>query len=94
MTKVIVQHHVADYEKWYPVFIEHGKVRRQHGAQGHTIYRGEGDANDLVVVNSFATPAGAQAFLADPTLKQAMDQATVDSEPRVWVVSETEDQSY
>jgi hypothetical protein len=94
MTKVIVQHHVADYDKWYPIYIEHGKVRRQHGGTGHTIFRGEGDANDLVVVNSFANPAGAQAFLADPSLQEAMAKATVDSEPKVWVVSEAEDQSY
>lgn len=35
MTKVIVQHHVADYDRWYPVFTEHGDVRRQYGATGH-----------------------------------------------------------
>ena len=23
MTKVIVQHHVADYDRWFPVFTEH-----------------------------------------------------------------------
>src|SRR5439155_16045997 len=38
-TKVIVQHHVQDYERWKPVFDEHGAVRRQHGATGHRIHR-------------------------------------------------------
>ena len=39
MVKVIVQHHVADYDVWYPVFVEHQGIRKQHGATGHSINR-------------------------------------------------------
>ena len=43
MAKAIVQHHVVDYDRWYPVFTEHEAVRRQHGATGHSIYRAVAD---------------------------------------------------
>ena len=94
MVKVIVQHHVADYERWYPVFIEHGTVRRNHGAQGHTVYRGAKDSNDLLVVNSFASADGAQSFMADPSMKEALDRAGVDSQPQIWVMTEADSQDY
>lgn len=89
MAKVIVQHHVADYDAWFTVFSEHGVVRRKHGATGHTVTRAVDDPNSLVVVNDFATLAGAQAFAADPSLPEAMDRAGVDGPPQVWITEES-----
>ena len=94
MAKVIVQHHVEDYERWHTVFKEHGAVRREHGATGHIVHRGVEDPNTIVIVNEFATLDGARAFLADPSLKEAMSRAGVDSEPNVWVVDEVEAETY
>jgi hypothetical protein len=94
MTKVIVQHHVADYERWYPVFEEHGEVRRQHGAVGHSINRELADPNSLVIVNEFATLEGARAFSQDPSLPAVMGRAGVDGAPQVWIVDETETVRY
>lgn len=94
MVKVIVQHHTADYDRWYQAYIEHGDVRRTHGAQGHAIYRGVEDPNNLLVVNSFASADGAQSFMTDPSLKEAMDRAGVDSEPQIWVMNEADSQDY
>ena len=61
MAKVIVQHHVTDYDRWYPVFTEHEAVRRRHGATGHSISREVADPNTIVIVNEFATLEGAEA---------------------------------
>ena len=61
MAKVIVQHHVADYDRWFPVFNEHEAARRQHGATGHSIGRDVSDPNTIVIVNDFATVEGARA---------------------------------
>lgn len=94
MVKVIVQHHVADYDTWYPMFIEHGAVRRQHGGTGHVINRALDDPNSLVVVNNFATADGARAFMTDRSLAEVMHRAGVDSEPTVWLVDEAEFTSY
>ena len=55
MTRVIVQRHLADDDRWYPVFPEHEAIRRQNGATGHSINREVTDPNTIVIVNEFAT---------------------------------------
>ena len=94
MTKVIVQHHVADYDRWYPVFTEHGDIRRQHGATGHSVNRKVADRNSIVIVNEFATLEGARAFSQDPSLPAAMERAGVDGPPQIWIVDEAEARRY
>jgi len=94
MAKVIVQHHVADYDRWYPVFTEHEKTRRQNGATGHSINRVATDPNTIVIVNDFKTLEGARAFAQDPSLPQVMHEAGVDGPPQVWIVDETEARQY
>jgi hypothetical protein len=94
MTQVIVQHHVTDYDRWYPVFTEHEALRRQHGATGHSVNRDVSDPNSIVVVNFFATPEGALAFSQDPSLPAAMERGGVDGPPHVWIVEEAEAKRY
>ena len=93
-TKAIVQSHVQDYEKWKPVFDEHGEVRRKHGATGHRIHRSLDDANTIIIVNEFATEEGARSFAADPSLKEAMARAGVDSQPQIWICEEVDAATY
>ena len=94
MTKVIVQHKVADYDRWYPVFTEHEAVRRQYGATGHSITREAGDPNSLVIVNDFATLEGARGFSQDPSLPAAMQRGGVEGMPQVWIAEEAEASRY
>lgn len=94
MTRVIVQHNVADYDRWYPVFTEHEDIRRQHGATGHSINREAADPNSVVIVNEFATLEGARAFSQDPSLPAAMERGGVMGAPRVWIVDEAEARQY
>ena len=94
MTKVIVQHHVADYDRWFPVFTEHEAVRRQFGATGHSVNREVADPNTIVIVNAFATLEGARAFTQDPSLPAAMERGGVDGQPQVWIVEEADARQY
>ena len=94
MAKVIVQHQVADYDAWLPVFIEHGEVRRQYGATGHTVTRSATDPNSIVIVNEFATLEGAKGFSTDATLPSVMARAGVSSQPQVWIVNEADAATY
>ncbi len=94
MTKVIVQHHVADYDRWYPVFTEHEDIRRQHGAMGHSVNREVADPNSVVIVNEFATLEGARAFSQDPSLPAAMERGGVAWPPQVWIVEEADARLY
>jgi hypothetical protein len=94
MAQVIVQHHVADYDRWLPVFTEHEAVRRKHGGTGHSVTREAQDPNSLVVVNHFASLEGARAFSQDPSLPEVMGRAGVDSQPQIWIVEESESKTY
>jgi hypothetical protein len=94
MVKVVVQHHVADYDAWYPIYTEHQAVRVKHGGTGHTITRTADDPNSLVIVNEFETVEGARAFATDPSLPEVMQRAGVDSEPLVWICEDAETKSY
>ncbi len=94
MAKVIVQHRVADYGRWLPVFNEHEAVRRQHGATGHSVSRVVADPNTVVIVNDFATLAGATAFSQDPSLPEAMARGGVEGAPQVWIVEEADARMY
>ena len=92
--RLIVQHHVKDYEQWKPIFDEHEKVRRQHGGTGHRLNRSLDDRNTLVIAIEFETAEGARAFAADPSLKEAMDRAGVDSAPNIYLCEQVEQITY
>ena len=94
MVKVIVQHRVADYERWLPVFTDHEAVRRQHGATGHSITRDVADPNSIIIVNEFATLEGAKAFSQDPSLPAAMAAGGVVGAPQVWIANDAETKAY
>lgn len=94
MARVIVQHHVADYDRWFSVFTEHEEVRRRYGATGHSVNRAIGDPNTIVIVSDFATLASAEAFTQDPSLPAAMARGGVDSAPQVWIVEEADAAAY
>ena len=80
---IIVQHTVRDYDAWKAVFDEHEASRRRFGATGHELYRGLEDPNEVTVVNHFPSKEQAEAFAADPSLKEAMERGGVISEPRI-----------
>lgn len=94
MAKVIVQHRVADYDRWLPVFTEHEAVRRQHGATGHSVNREVADPNSVVIGNDFASLDGARAFSQDPSLPEAMARGGVEGHPQVWIVEEADAAQY
>ena len=91
---IMVQHTVSDYDAWKAVFEEHQAIRTQHGATGHDLYRGLEDPNAVTVVNHFPTKEQAEAFAADPSLKEAMERGGVISEPRITWAAEAEAVDY
>jgi len=91
---IIVQHKVRDYDTWKSVFDGHQAVRTRHGATGHELYRGLEDLNDITVVNHFPSKEQAEAFAADPSLKEAMERGGVVSEPRITWAQDTEAVEY
>jgi heme-degrading monooxygenase HmoA len=92
---ILVRHRVRDFASWKPVFDEQGGiVRTKHGATGHRLYRSLDDPNDVVVLVEFPSEERAGSFLADPALKEEMEQAGVQGEPTVILCEEVDVVSY
>ena len=94
MVILVVHHRVADYDAWKPVFDEHESVRRDHGEIEHRVYRDINDPNRIIVHNDFPSAEAAQAFLDDPSLKEAMARAGVEGEPGVSFIERVEQKDY
>jgi hypothetical protein len=92
---ILVQHRVRDFGSWKPVFEEQGGlVRIRHGAMGHRLYQSLDDPNDVVVAVELPAEERARSFLADPALKEEMEQAGVQGEPTVILCEEVDVVSY
>lgn len=94
MVILVVHHRVADYDAWKLVFDEHEPVRRGHGELEHRVYRDIHDPNRVVVHNDFPSEDAARAFVADPSLKDAMARAGVEGEPGLGFLERTEQKTY
>jgi imidazolonepropionase-like amidohydrolase len=88
MTTLAVQHKVADFEAWKPVFDEHGAVRKEHGCTSETVLRAADDADNVLVLMRFPTAADAHGFMADPSLPEAMGRGGVVGTPRIELYEE------
>lgn len=89
-----VQHHVRDYETWKKGFDEHRSVREKYGATGHHVYRGVEDGNAITILNQFPSRERAESFAKDPSLKEVMEKAGVDSEPTITFLEEADVREY
>jgi hypothetical protein len=82
---LIVRHTVADYDSWRKVYDEVDPLRAKHGCTAQRVMHVPGDANDVAGTHDFPTVAQAEAFAADPALREAMDRAGVTGVPRIEV---------
>lgn len=88
MTTVAVRHKVADFDAWRAVYDEHGVARKELGTTGDTVLRGAEDPSEVLVLTYWPSAAEAEAFLGDPSLKEAMGRAGVVGAPRIEVYEE------
>jgi quinol monooxygenase YgiN len=84
MVYVNVQHTVADYGKWRPVFDADEPRRRAAGATGvNQVYRDKDNPNTITLVLEWDNAANAHKFLNDPALGEVMQKAGVIGMPAV-----------
>ena len=91
---LVVHHRVRDFDAWKPVFDEHESIRRGHGELGHRLYATVGDRNGVVVHNNSPSEEAARAFMADPSLPEAMQRGGVEGEAGTGLISCTERKAY
>jgi len=78
----------ADFDAWKVAYDEHGAVRAQLGTTGDQVMRDADDPNEVLVLTHWPALSNAQAFLSDPSLKEAMSRAGVVAEPRIEIYEE------
>ena len=79
----MVQHRVADYNTWRKAYDGFAGVQKAGGVTRESVHRAKDDPSNLLVVHGFATPADAEAFFASTELRDAMQQAGVQGQPRI-----------
>ncbi len=94
MASVFIRHHVKDFATWKPFFDEHEPTRRANGLEGHRLYRGMDDPNDITVVFRTADLERAKKFAASGDLRSIMERAGVEGPPQIWYVDNPEKKRY
>jgi hypothetical protein len=88
MYVLAINHSVADYDKWKSVYDTMPPTAR--GALFARVNRGVDDPNVVTVVAGFESLDTLQGFIEDPKLKEKMQEAGIDGEPRIEIYEEVE----
>ncbi len=83
----IINHTVADFDSWKPLFDADESERKAAGMLGHHINRGMENPNDVTVYIAVSDVAKAQQFATSPRLKEFMHKAGVTSAPHASFVT-------
>lgn len=82
----IVRHPVSDYAAWRTVYDEVQPLRDRYGVSAADVLQDPANPNDVTVLHWFPSVGQAEAFAADPGLKDAMGRAGVSAPPRIEIV--------
>jgi heme-degrading monooxygenase HmoA len=90
MPSMFVRHNVEDYERWKPVFEEHGSTRRESGSKGVRLFRNADSPNETVILLEWADLEKARQFAQSEDLRETMKRAGVADEPDVYFLEEVD----
>ena len=80
---MLVEHSVASYDAWRPIFDEHESARKEYSLTTLGVGRGIDDPNQLIAYFKMDDVAKAKEFLNVPGLDSVMQAAGVTSTPTV-----------
>jgi hypothetical protein len=84
----IVRHPVGDFAAWRTVYDQVQPLRDKYGVSAADVLQDPADPNNVTVLHWFPSVGQAEAFAADPGLKDAMTRAGVSAPPRIEIVVE------
>jgi hypothetical protein len=87
MVRLFVRHSVDDYDAWRRTYDEFDKQRGPMGGTGDAVFQSVDDPNDVTLWHGFDTAEAARAFVSSNELRNAMQQAGVQGEPKVWFLT-------
>ena len=80
---LIARQNVSDYETWRKGYDDAAAIRDRHGCTGESVLRSPKDHNLVFITHQFPTVEQAEAFVADPELRSAMENAGVVGDPGI-----------
>lgn len=88
LVKTLIHHQVEEEDKWMSAF--HAALPLRSGAGEVSAEYGviEGSPNTVYVLSTWPSVAAFQSFMADPDLKEAMQQAGVVGQPTVLILDQ------
>jgi hypothetical protein len=84
MAHIIIQHEIADFDAWRPIFEADRPNRQAAGVKDIAVLRDADNPNSLWVVHE-GDPALIEPMMSDPERQAKMQQAGVTSAPVVYV---------
>jgi len=88
MPYVLIQHNVAKYAAFEPVFRDDEERRRRNGSKGGRLFQNIADPNHLFALFEWDTVEDAKKFAESYELREAVEWASDSNPPRVTVVEE------
>jgi quinol monooxygenase YgiN len=85
---MLIRHKVKDYAAWKAVFDGARDLRRAGGERSYQILHPDDDPNNLILLFEWDSLDNARAYLANPDLKAAMDEAGVLEPPEAYFLEE------
>ena len=82
MALLLILHRVADYDAWRQVYDSVADMRESAHVTRGSVHRMADDPNNVLVLHYFDSVEAARAFTTLPKLKEAMQRADVQGEPR------------
>jgi hypothetical protein len=69
-TIMLVDHRVDDFDAWLKMYDEVRQWQREHGVRFEQVLRAADDPNRVLVTHAFDSRDDAEAFAANPELKE------------------------
>ena len=85
---LIARQQVSEYETWRNGYNEAAAIRDRHGCTSESVLRSPKDHNLVFITHQFPTVEQAEAFVADPELRSAMENAGVVGDPGIEIFEE------
>ncbi|MEV7647093.1 hypothetical protein [Arthrobacter sp. NPDC089319] len=82
MALLLILHRVANYDAWREVYDSVADLQKSAGVTRESVHRMVDDPNNVLVLHYFDSVDQARAFTTLPELKDAIQRAGVQGEPR------------
>jgi quinol monooxygenase YgiN len=90
MPYLIIRHKVEDYDRWKPVFDDHGPTRAEFGSTGYQLLRSADNPNELVMIFEVQDIDRVKELVFSDDLREKMQNAGVADQPDFYFLDEIE----